>query len=173
MVEPVAVTPAPAPVAIATTDPPPNVKPVAATQAAAPAAAAAVHTTTAANSYPSSPTASDMERRRALRIMLLCMHETDGTGVPPPVSDKPPVTKAHATPCFESEGLDHTNGSICDKEWGVKESNGLVLIPSNKESSPGMSRLDLFMLMFPPNHLPLYVCGTMVQSTPSEPCNHE
>ena len=81
------------------------------------------------------------------------MHVTDGTDVPPPVSVTPTVTKAHKTFWFESEGLDHINGSICDKEWGVKASNGLVLSPSNKESPAGMSRLDLFMLMFPPNHL--------------------
>ena len=37
-----------------------------------------------------------------------------------PVSDTPPVTKAHETLWFESEVLDHINGSICDKEWGVK-----------------------------------------------------
>ena len=81
------------------------------------------------------------------------MHETDVTDVPPPVSDTPPVTKAHETLWFESEGLHHINGSICDKEWGVKESNGLVLSPSNKEASAGMYRLDFFMLMFPPNHV--------------------
>ena len=54
--------------------------------------------------------------------------------MPPPVSDTPPVTKAHETLWFESEGLDHINGSICDKEWGVKAGNGLVLSPSNKEA---------------------------------------
>ena len=81
------------------------------------------------------------------------MHETDGTDMPPPVYDTPTVTKAPENSWFESEGLDHINGSICDKEWGVKASNGLVLIPSNKEASAGMSRLDFFMLMFPPNHL--------------------
>ena len=57
------------------------------------------------------------------------MHETYGTDVPPPVSDTSPVTKAHETPWFESEGLDHINGSICDKEWAVKASKGLVLSP--------------------------------------------
>ena len=57
------------------------------------------------------------------------MHETDGTDMPPPVSDMPSVTKARETSRFESEGLDHSNGSICYKEWGFKASNGLVLSP--------------------------------------------
>ena len=134
-------------------DPPPNVNHVAATLAAAPAAAAAVHTTTVAPSSPASPAGSAMEQRRALRNKLLCMHEPDGTDVPPPASVTPPVTKAYETLWFESEGLDHINGSICDKEWGVKASNGLVLGPSKKEASAGMSRLNFFMLMFPPNHI--------------------
>ena len=52
-----------------------------------------------------------------------------------------------------NRGTYYINGSLCDKEWGVKASNGLVLSPSNKEASAGMSRLDFLMLMFPPNHL--------------------
>ena len=47
---------------------------------------------------------------------------------------KPPVTKAHGTSWFKTEGLDHINGFLCDKEWGVKASNGLALSQSNKES---------------------------------------
>ena len=81
------------------------------------------------------------------------MHEIYGPDVPPPVSVTPPVAKARETSWFESEELDHINGSICDEEWGVKASNGLILSPSNKEASAGMSRLDFFMLMFLPNHL--------------------
>ena len=61
------------------------------------------------------PPASDMERGRALRSRFLCMHETDETDAPLPVSDTPPVTTAHETFLFESEGLDHINGSIFDK----------------------------------------------------------
>ena len=80
------------------------------------------------------------------------MPKTDGTDVPLPVSITPPVTKAHETLWFESEGLEHINGSIYNKEWGFEASNGLVLSPSNKEASAGMSRFELFMLMFPPNH---------------------
>ena len=67
MVEPVAATPAPAPVATAPPDPPTNVKPVASTPAAAPDNAAAVHTTTAVPSSPDSPAASDMEMSTRLR----------------------------------------------------------------------------------------------------------
>ena len=44
----------------------------------------------------------------------------------------PPVTKAHETLWLKTEGLYHINGSLCDKEWGFKARNGLVLIPSNK-----------------------------------------
>ena len=151
LVEPVSATPSPAPVATEPPYPPPNSKHVSATPAAAPAAAASVHITTATPSSPTSPPAYCMERRRALRSRLLCMHKTDGTGMPLPVYDTPTVTKAHETLCFKSEGLDHINGYIFDKEWGVKASNGLVLSPSNKEASAGMSRLDFFMLMFLPN----------------------
>ena len=163
-------------------DPPPNVEPVDATLAAAPAAAASVHTTTAAPSSPASPAASVMEQRRDVCSRLPHMPETDGSNGPPPVSIRytvsvvspvaqtadpildtplppntkpvtPPVTKAHETSWLETEGLDHINGSLCDKEWGVKASNGLVLSPSNKEASAGMSCLDFFMLVFMPNRL--------------------
>ena len=44
----------------------------------------------------------------------------------------PPVTKAHETLWFETEGLDHINGSLFGKDWEVKENNGLLLSPSNK-----------------------------------------
>ena len=100
MVEPVAATPAPAQVATEPPDPPPNFNPVSATPAAALAAAAAVNITTTALSSPNYPPASDMERRCTLRSRLLCMHETDSNNVPPPVSDTPPVTKAHETLWF-------------------------------------------------------------------------
>ena len=153
MVEPVAATPASALVTTEPPDPPPNVKPFAVTPAAAPDADAAFHITTATPSSPTSLPASDMERRRALRSRFLYMHKTDGTSVPPPVSDMLPVTKAHETSQFESKGLKHINGSICDKEWGFKANNDLVLSPSNKEASSVMSRLNLFMSMFLPNHL--------------------
>ena len=81
------------------------------------------------------------------------MPKTYVTDVPPPVYITPPVTKAHETSWFETEGLDHINGSICDKEWVVNARNSFFLIPSNKEASSGMSRLDFFMLVFPPNYL--------------------
>ena len=52
-----------------------------------------------------------------------------------------------------TDGHEQLNGPVPERELSVQTETGVVLSPSSPEGAVGMSRLDFFLLMFPPHHL--------------------
>ena len=68
-------------------------------------------------------------------------------------TNNPPVATVHNTDWYKTDGTSHLNGAHIVREWSLKTPSGMVLGPSNKEAASHLSRLEIFLLMFPPNHL--------------------
>ena len=85
---------------------------------------------------------------------------------PPPAAVPPPVATANGRHWFPTDGHGHINGSINSRHWSVQDSMGQSYGPRNVEAAANHSRLDMFLLSFPPHHL-----NKIVQLTSSKLLN--
>ena len=131
-------------------DPPP-----AATEATTPAALTAPGTSTDAHD---AEIASDEQQQPPP-----AEESTETPGDPPSHENPTPTEATSETPAQVAHGvhwykdnnraLHNINGHKGYKEWGITTAVGEKVFASNREKADEFSRLDLFLMMFPPDHL--------------------